>query len=79
MYLYLSTHQNYKIDPILKLCQEYKINDASAYLLERTGDSQGALDLILATLEQRIEEYVCAVCVCCLIGGARLNGCGVVH
>eukprot|EP00957_Ditylum_brightwellii_P150207 11438568-Ditylum_brightwellii.AAC.1 len=34
VYQHLSTHNNYRTEECLKLCQEYEIADASAYLLE---------------------------------------------
>lgn len=54
MYDYLSTHDNYRPEECLKLCQEYDIADASAYLLERLGNVSSALQLILQTLESRM-------------------------
>ncbi|ETV92353.1 hypothetical protein H310_13253 [Aphanomyces invadans] len=51
---YLANHQAYRVDSCLKLCKEYNITDAEAYLLERTGDVTGALSLILAGLEKKI-------------------------
>jgi vacuolar protein sorting-associated protein 8 len=54
VYDYLSTHDNYRAEDCLKLCQEYGIADASAYLLERLGNVSSALQLILQTLESRL-------------------------
>ncbi|KAF0694568.1 Aste57867_14556 [Aphanomyces stellatus] len=51
---YLANHQAYRVDSCLKLCKEFSITDAEAYLLERTGDVTGALSLILASLEKKI-------------------------
>ncbi|RHY53026.1 hypothetical protein DYB30_005469, partial [Aphanomyces astaci] len=51
---YLAAHQAYRVDSCLKLCKEYNITDAEAYLLERTGDVTGALSLILTSLEKKI-------------------------
>ena len=50
VYAYLSTRDDYPLDPCLRLCQEYNITDATAFLLERTGDVNGALDLIVSAL-----------------------------
>nr|CCA20847.1 vacuolar protein sortingassociated protein 8 putati [Albugo laibachii Nc14] len=52
---YLQSHNGYRVESCLKLCQEYKITDAEAYLLERTGDTTGSLALILQTLEQKLK------------------------
>ena len=54
VYDYLSTHDNYRPEECLKLCQDYDIADASAYLLERMGNISSALQLILQTLESRM-------------------------
>ncbi|CAB9509972.1 vacuolar protein sorting 8 homolog (Saccharomyces cerevisiae) [Seminavis robusta] len=54
VYGYLSTHDNYRAEECLTLCQEQKIADASAYLLERMGHVASALQLILQTLESRM-------------------------
>jgi vacuolar protein sorting-associated protein 8 len=54
VYAYLSTHDNYRADECLKLCQDHSIADASAYLLERMGHVASALQLILQTLESRM-------------------------
>jgi len=49
-----STHDNYKPEECLRLCQDYEIADASAYLLERMGNVSSALQLMLQTLESRM-------------------------
>lgn len=54
VYEYLSTHDNYRPEECLKLCQDHNIADASAYLLERMGHVSSALQLILQTLESRM-------------------------
>jgi hypothetical protein len=54
VYDYLSSHDSYRAEECLKLCQEYGIADASAYLLERMGNVSSALQLILQTLESRM-------------------------
>eukprot|EP00980_Cylindrotheca_fusiformis_P020099 scaffold7169_cov107-Cylindrotheca_fusiformis.AAC.8 len=54
VYEYLSSHDNYRPEECLKLCQKHEIADASAYLLERMGNVSSALQLILQTLESRM-------------------------
>lgn len=54
VYDYLSTHDNYRTEECLRLCEQYDIADASAYLLERMGNVSSALQLILQTLETRM-------------------------
>jgi hypothetical protein len=47
VYSYLKEHDNYPLDSCLRLCREANIVDATAYLLERTGDVLGALTMFL--------------------------------
>ena len=54
VYDYLSTHDSYRTEECLQLCQKYDIADASAYLLERMGNVTNALQLILQTMETRM-------------------------
>jgi vacuolar protein sorting-associated protein 8 len=54
VYEYLSTHDNYRHEECLELCQKYDIADASAYLLEKMGNVSNALQLILKTFESRM-------------------------
>jgi len=57
VYEYLSKHDNYRAEDALKLCEEFQIADASAYLLERMGNISSALQLILQTLEGRLMAF----------------------
>jgi vacuolar protein sorting-associated protein 8 len=54
VYDYLSTHDNYRTEECLRLCEDHDIADASAYLLERMGKVTNALQLVLQTLETRM-------------------------
>jgi hypothetical protein len=51
---HISNYQDYHIDRILAMCQKHHIHDASAYLLERTGDVQAALALTLTTIDAHV-------------------------
>lgn len=53
VYQYLSRNNDYRLSDALKICRDGNITDASAYLLERTGDVSGALNLMLETLDSR--------------------------
>lgn len=55
VYTYLSTHAKYPLDGTLALCRHYKVLDATAFLLERTGDVRQALELVLETMHQRLQ------------------------
>jgi hypothetical protein len=54
VYSYLSSNQNYRLEDALKLCQDRRITDGSAYLLERMGDVSGAIMIMLQTLDTRM-------------------------
>lgn len=54
VYHYLSNNRIFRLPDLLKLCQQKKIADASAYLLEMTGDVSGALKLMLETFDKRM-------------------------
>ena len=57
VYQYLSSTNDYELEKCLKLCQDYEIADACAYLLERSGNVNSALQLILQTLEERLLSF----------------------
>jgi vacuolar protein sorting-associated protein 8 len=44
---FLLTHDDYRLDAALSLCRRHAITDATAYLLERTGDVAAALALLV--------------------------------
>ncbi|GAB5363131.1 hypothetical protein AAMO2058_000857000 [Amorphochlora amoebiformis] len=56
VYPHLTMHHDYDVDSILELCREKKINDATAYLLERTGDLEGAVKLTLVILDENVQS-----------------------
>ncbi|GAM21166.1 hypothetical protein SAMD00019534_043410 [Acytostelium subglobosum LB1] len=58
VYKYLSTHDDYPLDSCLKICQQYNNFEGATYLLERTGDVNKALEMILITLKTRIEDLL---------------------
>ena len=56
VYDYLNAHDGYDVDEILDLCRARGIPDATALLLEQTGEATAALRLILSTLQKRFED-----------------------
>jgi len=56
VYQYLFNHDDYRLDYCLQVCKNSGIVDATAYLLERTGDVAGALQLILTTVDDRLKK-----------------------
>ncbi|XP_058105006.1 uncharacterized protein LOC131248648 isoform X2 [Magnolia sinica] len=51
---FLETFENYRLEHCLRLCQEYGVTDAAAFLLERVGDVGSALLLIMSDLSEKL-------------------------
>ncbi|KAM3746639.1 hypothetical protein ACB098_06G216300 [Castanea mollissima] len=58
---FLETFDSYRVEHCLRLCQEYRIIDAAAFLLERVGDVGSALLLSLSGLDSKFVELDTAV------------------
>ncbi|KAG0472778.1 hypothetical protein HPP92_014635 [Vanilla planifolia] len=58
---FLETFDNYRLDNCLKICQEYGVKDAAAFLLERVGDVGSALVLLMSGIDEKIELLVTTV------------------
>ncbi|KJE92646.1 Vps8-like protein [Capsaspora owczarzaki ATCC 30864] len=54
VYAYLRLQDNYRLEECLRMCKKFKITDATAWLLERSGDIVAAFELVLASLKDRI-------------------------
>lgn len=51
---FLETFESYRVEHCLRLCQEYGVIDAAAFLLERVGDVGSALSLTLSGLNEKL-------------------------
>lgn len=58
---FLETFENYRLEHCLRLCQEYGVTDAAAFLLERVGDVGAALALLMNGLKEKADLLVAAV------------------
>ncbi|XP_073114052.1 uncharacterized protein [Elaeis guineensis] len=58
---FLETFDSYRLEHCLRLCQEYGVTDAAAFLLERVGDVGSALTLTMTGLKEKIDFLVAAV------------------
>lgn len=58
---FLETFESYRVEHCLRLCQEYGIIDAAAFLLERVGDAGSALLLTLSGSNDKFTELDTAV------------------
>ncbi|GAB2217506.1 hypothetical protein Drorol1_Dr00000701 [Drosera rotundifolia] len=50
---FLETFDSYRVEPCLRLCQEYGVIDAAAFLFERVGDVGNALQLTLSGINNK--------------------------
>lgn len=55
VYQFVRTHEAYHLDRMLDLCKARGIVDATAYLLERAGDVQGALNILVDCMKLNIK------------------------
>lgn len=55
VYMFLKSSDNYRLEEALEVCSKASIIDATAYLLERSGDIMGAFKLILETLNTEVD------------------------
>ncbi|XP_031498965.1 uncharacterized protein LOC116263380 isoform X2 [Nymphaea colorata] len=53
---FLQTYENYRLEHCLRLCQEYGVTDAAAFLLERAGDVTSSLSLILSGIDSHLDN-----------------------
>lgn len=67
-YTRCSTHDDYPLDECLRVCQQasspsasLQLLDATAFLLERTGDVQGALQLLTTAIDARALDALLSV------------------
>nr|XP_046257105.1 vacuolar protein sorting-associated protein 8 homolog isoform X3 [Scatophagus argus] len=51
---FLQTSQHYRLEEAIQITQKYRHNKATAYLLEKKGDFQGAFDVLLETLKENL-------------------------
>ncbi|XP_034537762.1 vacuolar protein sorting-associated protein 8 homolog [Notolabrus celidotus] len=51
---FLQTSQHYRLEEAIQIIEKYQHNEASAYLLEKKGDYQGAFAVLLKTLKQKL-------------------------
>lgn len=51
---FLKTSQHYRLEEAIQITQKYHHNEATAYLLEKKGDVQGAFAVLLETLNEKL-------------------------
>jgi hypothetical protein len=55
---YLKSGVGFPVKEALAICEDYEIQDALAFLLERDGNIEGALALILKTVDTRLRQLI---------------------
>ncbi|KAM3606154.1 uncharacterized protein V6R79_011623 [Siganus canaliculatus] len=51
---FLQTSQHYRLEEAVQITQKYHHNKATAYLLEKKGDTEGAFAVLLETLKEKL-------------------------
>uniref|UniRef100_A0A3Q0RJ38 VPS8 subunit of CORVET complex n=1 Tax=Amphilophus citrinellus TaxID=61819 RepID=A0A3Q0RJ38_AMPCI len=51
---FLHTSQHYRLEEAIQITEKHRCNDATAYLLEKKGDVQGAFAVLLETLKEKL-------------------------
>ncbi|KAM9454212.1 vacuolar protein sorting-associated protein 8 homolog [Clarias gariepinus] len=55
---YLETSQSYRLEETIRITKQHKLHEATAYLLEKKGDVQGAFQVLLQTLKGKLNTLV---------------------
>ncbi|EMS47517.1 Vacuolar protein sorting-associated protein 8-like protein [Triticum urartu] len=58
---FLETFDSYRLERCLLLCLDYGVTDAAAFLQERVGDVASALELVLAGLDEKVNQFIASV------------------
>uniref|UniRef100_A0A672RYS6 Vacuolar protein sorting-associated protein 8 homolog n=1 Tax=Sinocyclocheilus grahami TaxID=75366 RepID=A0A672RYS6_SINGR len=76
---FLKTSQDYRLEEAIQITAKHKLHEATAYLLEKKGDVQGAFEVLLQTgdevpsLLQRVEEALHDIIALCQRSSHGLN------
>ncbi|KAK2151497.1 hypothetical protein LSH36_361g02006 [Paralvinella palmiformis] len=58
VYPYIQQAEGYRLDKTLEICRRYDLSEVVAFLLEKSGDVQGAFDLIMEMLQNRLTDLI---------------------
>ncbi|RXN02836.1 vacuolar sorting-associated 8-like protein [Labeo rohita] len=53
---FLKTSQDYRLEEAIQITEKHKLHEATAYLLEKKGDVQGAFEVLLQTLKGKLHK-----------------------
>ncbi|XP_045063331.1 vacuolar protein sorting-associated protein 8 homolog isoform X3 [Coregonus clupeaformis] len=51
---FLKVSQDYRLEEAIQITEQYQLHEATAYLLEKKGDSHGAFQVLLKTLKDKL-------------------------
>ncbi|XP_053532387.1 vacuolar protein sorting-associated protein 8 homolog isoform X5 [Ictalurus punctatus] len=55
---FLETSESYRLEETVKITKQHELHEATAYLLEKKGDVQGAFQVLLQTLKEKLNTLV---------------------
>uniref|UniRef100_A0A8C2I7D9 VPS8 subunit of CORVET complex n=1 Tax=Cyprinus carpio TaxID=7962 RepID=A0A8C2I7D9_CYPCA len=75
---FLKTSQDYRLEEAIQITEKHKLHEATAYLLEKKGDVQGAFEVLLQSDEvqsllRRVEEALHDIIALCQRSSHGLN------
>ncbi|XP_069107470.1 vacuolar protein sorting-associated protein 8 homolog isoform X1 [Argopecten irradians] len=56
VYSYIKLNEGYRLEQTLEICRKHKLSNATAYLLEKAGDIQGAFGIMLENLQTKLKN-----------------------
>ncbi|XP_062867008.1 vacuolar protein sorting-associated protein 8 homolog isoform X2 [Trichomycterus rosablanca] len=59
---FLQTSQNYRLEETVQITKQHELHEATAYLLEKKGDVQGAFQVLLQTLKAKLHTLAQESC-----------------
>ncbi|KAK6181620.1 hypothetical protein SNE40_009442 [Patella caerulea] len=61
VYNFIKVTEGYRLEETLDICRQYKVSEATAYLLEKAGDIPGAFGIMLESVQAKLRVFTVAV------------------
>ncbi|ESO93558.1 hypothetical protein LOTGIDRAFT_215952 [Lottia gigantea] len=61
VYNFIKATEGYRLEETLAICREYKVSEATAYLLEKAGDIHGAFRIMLESVQYKLKIFTQSV------------------
>ncbi|XP_041374342.1 vacuolar protein sorting-associated protein 8 homolog isoform X2 [Gigantopelta aegis] len=58
VYNFIKMNEGYRLEQTLEICRKHKMSEATAYLLEKAGDIQGAFGIVIENLQSKMKLLV---------------------